>query len=597
MQKSAKSTLLGLMLAAVSVLTGSAETVQDTFEGGTAGQAPGAGWTGGVVSNQFGAAYAHTPPGYPVSGGHTKVLSVEGVASRTYSLTGDRVVDLMVLTEELPDEELAPGDGSEQVKLAFDTNGCINLYHKRPGASTAQWSTLNASDKFTCGVWTRITFLFNYAAGRVQLRVNGSPYESEYGYRAATGTDTPGTWYTLASSASQLTGIDFVGCGGVDDVVNADDTYVPAHAGATATATGIDYAWFNANGLPWSDGSETAPGGNRTVKQAFDEGTDPYSPNPLYVTNATYGLAKLQLTINGVGKVYSVEKSGVPFTDGTAGTAVTPESVVSDTAANTTVCTLPFPTDALTYYRVRNSGVATAETVNQFGVMRIDSSAPNTLVALPWKSLGPNASAPAAITAANVVMTNNLVNGDWLIYYDGGYKGWCLADGVWQPTATVEAEKVGGVAVSAAAASATLDRGQAIWVVRKVQTGRDLTKPFYLYGQHLAATSADNATVSSGGKLLASPNTTAAFDISAAGKITGAVAGDVIQLPAATDNVMPTRYEYKDGAWGYWAESTEVVGGRTLLVKTWTTTGLTIPAGRGFMYIPAESGGTRTINW
>ncbi len=583
------------VLAAMGSFALMAADVTETFETGTAvGDRP-ADWTGYcAVSNQVGA-YAKATPGTPVVGDHTKVLWVEGSAVRTYSESNGRVVDLLVMAEELPDEELPAADGDEQIKFAFDTNGCINLYHKVDTSSAAQWSKLS-DVPFEAGTWVRTTFTFDYDSKMCQLKVDGSPYVSAAGYRSPSSLVHPGSWYYLAKSdAAALTKIDFVGCGGVDDVVNAASaTYTPVHSGDTAT-NGIEYAWFDENGLAWSDGSDAAPGDNGyTVMQSFQTGTDPYAAEKLYVTNASYSTTELVFTINGYGKTYAVETNATPFTDGTAGTAITATTIASDQAANTTTLQVSFPAaDGVAYYRVRSSAAATAETVNQFAVMKITSSSANTLVALPWKSLSANVASPAAITAANVVMNNNLVNGDWLLYYDGGYKGWCLTDGVWTPTATVGDEKVGGVSVTAASEGAELARGQAIWLVRTTANSRDLSQPFYLYGQYQAALG--STTVVSGGSLMACPDANSAFTVSA-DNISGAVNGDKIVVPSTTGG-LPKIFECRNGVWGVDVVSTvSGPGGANMTQHTWTTSGdaMNIPAGCGFMY---QGSGTPTITW
>ena len=585
------------LMAAMGSFAFVAPAATNTFEAVDVGTTP-SDWTGYcAVSNQVGGTYAITPPGNPVlDATHARVLWVEGSAVREYSELGNRVVDLLVMAEEWPDEELPAADGNEQIKFAFDTNGCVNLYHKlASGDATAAWRVVS-SDAIAAGTWVRTTFTFDYANHLCQLKLNGSPCVSEYGYRSPTTLEHPGSWYYLAKSdADTLASIDFVGCGGVDDVINAaKDSYTPSHDGATAT-NGVDYAWFDKNGLAWSDGSEAAPGGSGyTLKESFQTGTDPYAAEKLYVTNASYSTTELVFTINGYGKTYSVETNATPFTDGTAGTAITATTIASDEAANTTTLQVPFPAaDGVTYYRVRSGAATAAETVNQFAIMKITSSTANTLVALPWKSLSANVANPAAITAANVVMNNNLVNGDWLLYYNGGYKGWCLTGGVWTPTSIAD---LSGIEVTAAPANTELARGQAIWLVRTTSGSRDLSQPFYLYGQYQAALG--SATVVSGGSLMACPDANTAFTVSAA-KISGAANGDKIVVPATDGTSMPKVFECRDGVWGTMVETTSVgtgPGGSNMTTRTWTTSGavMDIPAGSGFMY---QGTGTPTFNW
>ena len=592
MNRNAAWSLMAAMGSFAFVAAGATNTFE-AAESTTPGERP-TGWTGYcAVSNQVGGTYAKTPPGNPASdAAHDRVLWVEGSAACEYAEGGNRVVDLLVMAEEWPDEELPAADGNEQIKFAFDTNGYVNLYHKLASDSaSAQWSVVS-SEAIAAGTWVRTTFTFDYDSNLCQLKLDGSPCVSEYGYRSADNLTHPGSWYYMATNASSLASIDFVGCGGVDDVINAaKGSYTPAHSGDTAT-NGVDYAWFDKNGLAWSDPDATAaPGGSGyTLKESFQAGTDPNAAEKLYVTNASYSASQLVLTINGCGPTYEVQKSATPFTDGVSGGESAGGTFTTNATDNTTTWTGTFPSDNLTYYRVRNVSAATAETVNQFAIKKITSSSANTLVALPWKSLSANVANPANITAANVVMTNNLVNGDWLLYYDGGYKGWCLSNGVWTPTSIAN---LSGIEVTAASANAELARGQAIWLVRP--GSRDLSQPFYLYGQYQSALGSTD--VSSGGSLLASPDMANEFTISTS-TVTG-VDGDRIIVPSASPNEMPRTYEKKDSAWGYWAEETTTVGGRPLTTQTWTTSGdgMKVPVGQGFKYVTGSGSGSRSIAW
>ena len=156
--ESVKRPFVALGVAVAAVLA--AYAVEDTFEGDALGSKP-TGWDGYcAVSNNIGS-YSKTPPGMPVTNAnHTQVLSVAGTAARAYSgETGDRVVDLLVMAEELPDEELPAGGAEDQIKFAFDTNGCINLYHKY--GDTVQWSKLSNTE-YSGGTWVRVSFGFDY---------------------------------------------------------------------------------------------------------------------------------------------------------------------------------------------------------------------------------------------------------------------------------------------------------------------------------------------------------------------------------------------------------------------------------------------------
>ena len=576
-------------------LAAHAVDVTETFEEASLGSTPEP-WSGYCyVSNNVGS-YVKDPPGNPVSGvAHAKMLSVEGSAERSYSESGNRVVELLVMADEMPDEELPEASGDEQLKLAFDTNGCINLYHKPSAEAAARWSKLSDT-VYPQGTWVRLSFLFDYTHHLCQLKVDGSPCVSSYGYRSATNLTSPGSWYCMASNATSLAKIDFVGCGGVDDVINAADGYVPSSGSSTET-NGVDLAWFDKNGLPWADPTTTRVPGDTsangyTLKEAFDAGTDPFSPNKLYVAEAGYDASHIVLTFNGYGKTYRVEKSSSPFTDGSSSGTDAGGTFTSNMVANTTTWTGELPTGDLTYYRVRNVSAATAETVNQFAIMRVASSATNTLVALPWKSLSADTNNPSAITAANVVMTNNLSEGDWLLYYENNnYKGWRLGSDGWAAVNT--STQVGLIKVDPADAT-ELERGRAIWIVRQ-----DTSKPFYLYGQYDAASG--STQVPAGGSLLANPDANSSFDVSS-GKISNAAENDEIRVPDNAGGLPRVIKKFSDG-WKVKTITDQTVpaggpysGGAS--ETTWSESGdLTVPAGQGFMYIRSSSEGTPTVNW
>ena len=597
----AKRPLVALGVALLVVGAANAADVNHNFEEDALGSKP-EGWSGYcAVSNNVGS-YSLATPGAPMpSATHTNMLSLEGSAKCEYtaSESGDRVIELLVMADDLPDEELPSASGDEQTKFAFDTNGCINLYHKLTSSSpSAQWTKLSDT-VYSGGTWVRVSFTFDYAAYLCMIKVDGSPLASNYGYRQADSDAQPGPWYCLATNAEKLASIDFVGCGAVDDVVNyASANYTPS-TGATTATNGVDYAWFDKNGMAWCDPTVTdVPGGSGyKIKEAFDTGVDPYSANKLYVTNATYTTSQLVLTFNGYGKTYRVVTSASPFTDGTAGTDAG-GTFTSNEVANTTTWTGAFPDAALTYYRVRNTSLATAETINQFAIQKITSTATNTMIALPWKSLSPSATSPSAITAANVVMTNNLVDGDWLLYYDsaaGKYKGWRFNGSAWVATANAS---VNGMDVVAAASDVTLERGQAIWLVRTPTEGRGLAQPFYLYGQYLSTSG--STSVPAGGTLLASPSTTSDFVVSAS-SITGGNTGDEIRVPQG-DGFPKVIKKFSDGWKAEKITVSNITGPdgnpTTTSTKEWSsdTSDLTIPTGQGFMYI--RTGETQpTVNW
>ena len=192
--------------ASLSLCATDALPVSEDFESGTLDAA----WTGdGTITNLE---YMVSGIGRPIGGAHAKVLWVEGAATRTYSDSNSqkRTVDFMVMAESLPDDELPAADGNEQFRLAFDTNGCINLYHGYNSA--ARWTPLSAA--YPSGTWVRVTLNIEYPASDAravcQVVVNGSPCVTEYGYRESSLTTAGGSWYQAATNGMKLAGCYFL---------------------------------------------------------------------------------------------------------------------------------------------------------------------------------------------------------------------------------------------------------------------------------------------------------------------------------------------------------------------------------------------------
>lgn len=138
------------------------------------------------------------------------------------------------------------------------------------------------------------------------------------------------------------------------------------------------------------------------------------------------------------------------------------------------------------------SALAT-ESSNTFGILRVDSSAAQTIVSVPWEAAG-----GGAIKVKDVVKTANLNNGDQLYYFDGSnYKLWVLGANGWEGATTV----AHGITPSKGTDEDTLARGGAIILVRN-----NPAASFYLYGQYTTAGSSTTC-VAGGFTLLAPPST------------------------------------------------------------------------------------------
>ena len=585
--------VVAVCCASLLVCADLALPVEDSFESGTLGDV----WSGdGVISNLV---YSYTAGvGHPITNAnHTKVLWVEGSAVRAYA--GDansakRTIDFLVMAEDLPDDELPDAEGDEQFRLAFDANGRINLYHGT--ASASRWTTLSGT-QYPNGTWVRVTLKMEYpesAEGYAvcQVIVDGSPCSTEYGYRTAALDVAGGTWYKAAATGGKLASVDFSGVGGVDDLVLAA-TSEYSTPGSGTTTNGVDYGWLIDNGIAADKLDEKASNASAyTAKQSFEAGIDPYSTTPLYVTNATFSGESIKLTINGCkddpNAAYSIITSTSPISSVNPGSSAGGTSFTSDSSGKTTEATIPIPTgNTVTYFQVATTS-GNVTTTNQFGLLKITSTLTNTIVSAPWVSLGANVEDPTAMNVAKLVKTTNLTAGDSLILFDGsGYKSWVLNNDrtEWVSQNIVTSD---GIIATEGAASATLARGQGIWLVRQNPTDSEGNAiPFYLYGQYTPAAASTSVAVGQT-MLLANPNPNASFDI---GSITPGE-GDKVIVPGAG---IPKIYTKENGSWGYEKTTTQAQGNLNVQYKTRVTNENTINAGQGFWY--KSSKGTPTITW
>lgn len=229
---------------------------------------------------------------------------------------------------------------------------------------------------------------------------------------------------------------------------------------------------------------------------------------------------------------------------------------------------------------------------NIVGLLRVDSVATNTIVAVPWVACSAEGS---AIAVSNLVKTANLTAGDMLYALDAAgnsFNAWQLvsgAGGVLGWAAVKKVEMTGVATETDSAAATTLARGAAILLVRQhPEAGH-----FFLCGQYAAA--AASTTITAGTvstpryHLVASPraaavglNTLTWSDVDAA---------DRIYVTRADGTTVELHYQSKDGKWCY--NDLRLVDHFYENVSVPYETAIT--AGTGFWY--ASCGGTPTINW
>lgn len=228
---------------------------------------------------------------------------------------------------------------------------------------------------------------------------------------------------------------------------------------------------------------------------------------------------------------------------------------------------------------------------NVVGILRVDSSAKRTVVAVPWAGCSQNGS-PIKVT--DVIKTANLSVGDMLHVLDANktnYNTWELTSGqggllVWTPVNQVT--KSGGKTETPTASDVTINRGDAIVLIRK-----DPGDCFYLYGQYVSTSA--TSTVQAGTSSvpcynLIAPAGTSAVSFSSI-KMSGTPAdADRILVPQA--NGYYTELKYDGGAW----KSREFVAGQYgMSTYQWKAYSGTIPAGTGVWYV--SYGGAPTFAW
>lgn len=232
--------------------------------------------------------------------------------------------------------------------------------------------------------------------------------------------------------------------------------------------------------------------------------------------------------------------------------------------------------------------LADVTTANVIGVLRVDSSAAETIVSVPWVATSA-AATDTAIPVTDIVKTANLTEGDELRYYNsssGKYQCWELDHGVWVAAASV-AESGND---EAAPSGATLVRGNAIILVRQNPVDdKGVAKPFYLQGQ-VAKSGSQVCTMTRSAtgvaySLLAPPTDTA-IGLNA-GSWSNVADGDYIL-------VQGKKYEYDETEqkWGtYEVNLTE-------FKKSFTVATAEIAIGQGAWYVSAKgSDAAAAVTW
>ena len=225
--------------------------------------------------------------------------------------------------------------------------------------------------------------------------------------------------------------------------------------------------------------------------------------------------------------------------------------------------------------------LADVTTDNVIGVLRVDSSAAETIVSVPWVATSA-AATDTAIPVTDIVKTAGLNIGDELYYYNsetGKYQCWRLTSDGWGAANPVVE---GG---EAAPSNATLARGNAIILKR----GAPIQDHFYLQGQ-VAKSGSQVCTMTRSAtgvaySLLAPPTDTA-IGLNA-GTWSNVADGDYVL-------VQGKKYEYDESKqkWGTYKVDL------TKFEKTFTAANAEIAIGQGAWYVSAKgSDAAAAVTW
>lgn len=229
------------------------------------------------------------------------------------------------------------------------------------------------------------------------------------------------------------------------------------------------------------------------------------------------------------------------------------------------------------------SAATSAQSDNVIGVLRVDSTEKQTVVAIPWLAAGVNA---GSIRVTDIVKTSTLQTGDQLFaYIDGAYKCWELdKNKVWQPSQVVTASSFLPTAGTPAENQA-LTRGNAIVLVRTKPTDPGY---FFVQGQVAASGNVENALPANADSLLAPPSATATNLNDSNAVVWGLGAGD-----HTNDRIL---YKDENGALRTAKRMNNQWMTYNVLEREWTSEGVQIPAGQGAWY-QNKSTETVTVTW
>lgn len=230
---------------------------------------------------------------------------------------------------------------------------------------------------------------------------------------------------------------------------------------------------------------------------------------------------------------------------------------------------------------------AFADGVNstEFGVLKVPSSAKDTIVSVPWLGSGTGSSeSDDAVKVKDLILTAGLNANDQLFLYDNASKSytkaWVLSNNAW-----VGAEiEIGGKSIPAGSDTDQITRGSALMLRRA-----NPSAGFYIMGKPLELSQGAGADLANGSAsaevytLVAPPKTTDTLDANTSFTWTNLKAGKDRLILGNLDGATGTKSYVWSGT--QWKDAT---GGNTV----------PIPAGAGFWFTSKDDTKTgKKVTW
>lgn len=267
-------------------------------------------WAGyGSVTNQT---VGYTKPagvGSPINTATDKLyLSVDGSVTCTAATAVNKpaTVDMMLQIAK-PDEVLALPSGETtgdiQIALGVENNGKLKVYCKNREGNTG-WYTIDETPHAE-GEWHRVSFTFDYKKQTCQIRLDGEPLMTEYGYLTSDGTGTAnGSWYKLNTTTVQkISSLKVVGSTAIDEVVikQAESGKVtdvlPALADIGDSTGGVPNQWIAEQGVTRAVTEKAPDGSNMTVADKYKAGFNVADGKKLEITKMAVKTEGVELTV------------------------------------------------------------------------------------------------------------------------------------------------------------------------------------------------------------------------------------------------------------------------------------------------------------